>query len=363
MKIIDKYITTGFIWPLLYCLFVFVFLYMVADVLGRLDVLIKQDIPFDIIKNYYLSSLPPVIVQTAPFAMLLATVFLLGNLNRHNEIIALRASGVDTLRIITPLLLIGLAISLGIFLINDKLVPQSSVTMKMTDELYFSKNKAERNQRVENVTIFGKDGRLFYARSYDIKNKVLEDIVLLEHDNNQMLKRKITATRMEWTGDKWRFVGCDVFRFDKEGNVLGKPAIFRTPKIIQFNERPEDLMKQQTQPEFMNYAQLREYVRILGLESKSTAKKLLVDMYYKLSVPFTGLVIMFIGIPFALKRTRTKAMGSVGIALAISIIYYVANAMFLALGKGGLIPPIIAAWAANVAFAAFGIYLIAKLRT
>ena len=87
MKIIDKYITTGFIWPLLYCLFVFVFLYMVADVLGRLDVLIKQDIPFDIIKNYYLSSLPPVIVQTAPFAMLLATVFLLGNLNRHNEII------------------------------------------------------------------------------------------------------------------------------------------------------------------------------------------------------------------------------------------------------------------------------------
>ena len=113
----------------------------------------------------------------------------------------------------------------------------------------------------------------------------------------------------------------------------------------------------------MNYGQLREYVRILGLESKSTAKKLLVDMYYKLSVPFTGLVIMLIGIPFALKRTRTKAMGSIGIALAISIIYYVVNAMFLALGKGGLITPVIAAWAANVSFAAFGIYLIAKLRT
>ncbi len=363
MKIIDKYITTGFVWPLLYCLIVFVFLYMVSDVLSRIDTLIKQDIPFDVIKNYYLSSFPVVIVQTAPFAMLLATIFLLGNLNRHNEIIALRASGVDTLRIISPLLLIGLAISLGVFLINDKLVPQASVTMKMTDDLYFRKYKWERNQQLENITIFGKDGRLFYARTYDIKNKILSDVVLLEHDKNQVLKRKITAQRMEWTGDKWRFIGCDVFRFDKEGKTLGKPAIFRAPKIIQFNQKPDDLLKEQTQPEFMNYGQLKEYVHILNLESKSTARKLLVDMYYKLSVPFTGLVIMLIGIPFALKRTRTKAMGSIGMALAISISYYVVNAMFLALGKGGLVPPVVAAWAANLGFAAFGIYLIAKLRT
>ncbi|MDD5073247.1 MAG: LptF/LptG family permease [Candidatus Omnitrophica bacterium] len=363
MKIIDKYITSGFIWPFLYCLIAFVFLYMVSDVLSRIDTLVKQDIPFEVIKNYYFSSFPLVLVQTAPFAMLLATVFLLSNLNRHNEIIALRASGVDTLRIISPLLIIGLAISLGVFLINDRFVPQASVTMKMTDDLYFRKYKWERNQQIENVTIFGKDGRLFYARTYDIKNKVLHDIVLLEHDKNQVLKRKISAQRMEWTGDKWRFIGCDIFRFDKEGKSLGKPAIFRTPKIIQFGQKPEDLLKEQTQPEFMNYGQLKEYVRILDLESKSTARKLLVDMYYKLSVPFTGLVIMLIGIPFVLKRTRAKTIGSAGIALAISIIYYVVNAMFLALGKGGLIPPVVAAFAANVGFAAFGIYLIGKLRT
>jgi len=363
VKIIDKYITSGFIWPFFYCLFLFVFLYTVADVLGHLDILIRQDIPFAVVKEYYLASLPLIFVQTSPFAILLATVFLLGNLNRNNEILALRASGVDTLRIVTPLILIGLAVSLAVFLVNDKLVPQSSVSINTVQQLYFNKNKADRTQELENITIFGKNGRLFYARLYDIKQKVLQDVVLLEHDTNQVLKRKITAQRMEWTGDKWRFIGCAVFRFDKEGNVLGKPAIFRTPKIIQFDDRPENLLKEQTQPEFMNYGQLREYIHILDLESKSTAKKLLVDMYYKLAVPFTGLVIMIIGIPFALKRTRTKAIGSIGIALAISIIFYVANATFLALGKGGLVPPIIAAWAANIIFAGFGIYLLAKAKT
>ena len=362
MKIIDKYITRGFIWPFIYCLFIFIFLFIIGELFSRLDAIVKQNIPFDIIKTYYLASLPAIFVQIAPFAVLLATVFLLGNLNKNNEITALRASGINTLRIITPLLLMGIAISLGVFLVNDKIAPQSSVTMRMIQELYLDKNKEERNEKLENVTIFGRDGRLFYARSYDIKKKVLQDVVLLEHDRNQVLKRKITAERMEWTGNKWRFIGCDVFRFDKDGNVLGKPAIFRTPKVLQFNERPEDLLKKQTQPEFMNHAQLREYIHLLELESKSTARKLLVELDYKISLPFASLVVMLIGIPFALSKVRSKAMASMGIALAIALAFYSVNATFLALGRGGFIPPIIAAWAANVLFAGGGIYLIAKAK-
>ena len=362
MKIIDKYITRGFIWPFIYCLFIFIFLFIIGELFSRLDAILKQNIPFGILKTYYLASLPATIVQTTPFAVLLATVFLLGNLNKNNEIVALRASGVNTLRIITPLLFIGIAISLGVFLVNDKLAPQSAVTSRMIQELYLDKNKEERNEKFENVTIFGKDGRLFYARSYDIRNKVLQDIVLLEHDRKQVLKRKITAERMEWTGNKWRFINCAVFRFDKEGNVLGKPAIFRTPKILQFNETPEDLLRKQTQPEFMNHAQLSEYIHLLELESKSTARKLLVELDYKISLPFASLVVMLIGIPFALNKVRSKAMASMGIALAIALAFYAANATFLALGRGGFLPPIVATWAANVIFAGFGIYLITKAK-
>jgi len=67
-----------------------------------------------------------------------------------------------------------------------------------------------------------------------------------------------------------------------------------------------------------------------------------------------------IGIPFALNKVRSRAMASMGIALAIALAYYSVNATFLALGRGGFIPPIIAAWAANVLFAGGGIYLIRK---
>ena len=361
MKIIDKYITGGFVGPFIYCLFVFMFLFIIGDLFGHLDAIIKQGVGLDIIKTYYLALLPFIFVQTAPFAVLLATIFLLGNLSRHNEITALRASGVNTLRIITPLIFIGIAISLAVFLVNDKLVPQASVISNTIKETRFDRNQAESGDIIENITIFGKDGRLFYARQFNLKTKTLRDVVILEHDKNQILKRKITAERMEWAGDKWRFFGCDVFRFNKEGDVLGKPTVFRTPKVLQFTERPENLLKKQTQPEFMNYAQLREYVQLLALESKSTARKLLVDLDYKLSLPFTSIVVMILGIPFAISRTRTRAMASMGIALAIALVFYIANATFLALGKGGFLPPIIAAWAANVLFASLGIYLTGRV--
>jgi lipopolysaccharide export system permease protein len=362
MKIIDKYITKGFIWPFLYCLFIFLFLYVIIDLFGHLDVIIKQDVPFGTIKTYYLSSLPFIFVQTAPFAVLLATIFLLGNLNRHNEIIALRASGVNSLRIIAPILILGTAISLVVYLVNEKIVPEALVTSNTIKDLQFEKGQKQRNTTLTNITVFGKEGKLFYARTYDVATKTLHDVVILEHDKDQLLKRKITAEKMEWTGDKWRFYNCDVYRFDKNGNVIGKPAVFRTPKILQFNETPEGLLRNQTQPEFMNYVQLRDYVRLLSLESKSTARKLLVDLHYKLSLPLTSITIMLIGIPFALKRTRSGAMASMGISLVIAVVFYGANAIFIALGKGGFLPPAVSAWGANILFAGLGIFLIKKIR-
>ncbi|MFH0771383.1 MAG: LptF/LptG family permease [Candidatus Omnitrophota bacterium] len=361
MKIIDKYISRGFIWPFLYCLFMFLFLYLVIDLFAHLDALIKQAVPFSAIKTYYFSSMPFIFVQTAPFAVLLATVFLLGNLNRHNEIVALRASGINHLRIISPILLLATLISFSVYLVNDRLVPEMSVTANTVKELWFEKNTKEGNNRLDNITVFGKNGRLFYARSYDTQDKTLYDIVMLEHDNDQVLKRKVTAEKMQWFENKWRFFNCDVFRFDKNGAVIGKPAIFRTPKILQFAETPESLLKSQTQPELMNYSQLRDYIHLLSLENKSTAKKLLVDLNSKLSLPFTSIIITLIGAPFALKRSRAGALTSMGLSLAIAIIYYGANAIFLALGKGGFFPPLVSAWAANVLFAALGVYLIRKL--
>jgi len=63
-------------------------------------------------------------------------------------------------------------------------------------------------------------------------------------------------------------------------------------------------------------------------------------------------VIVLMGLPLAIMTGRRKAMTftSIGIAMAIGFLYYVLNAVGLALGKGGALPPIVAAWLSPMIF-------------
>ena len=85
-----------------------------------------------------------------------------------------------------------------------------------------------------------------------------------------------------------------------------------------------------------------------------------VDLYQKFAYPFMSIVIVLIGMPFALLvRGRQKSTFTCfGIAIVIGFIYYVSNAVSIAFGKGGLLPPFIAAFGAPILFSGLAIYFI-----
>ena len=66
------------------------------------------------------------------------------------------------------------------------------------------------------------------------------------------------------------------------------------------------------------------------------------------------------GLPFALRMRsrRGSTFSAIGIAIGIGFLYYVANAVFLAFGKGGLFHPIVAAWLAPVLFVLTALLII-----
>ena len=62
---------------------------MVIDIFNNLDEFLKHGNSLRVIVFYYLYSLPTIFVQVVPVAVLVAVLYMLGNLNRHNEILAL----------------------------------------------------------------------------------------------------------------------------------------------------------------------------------------------------------------------------------------------------------------------------------
>ena len=78
----------------------------------------------DIIE-YYLVSLPDILVLVLPIALLLAMLYALTNHARHQEITAIRAAGVSLWRIALPYLGVGFVASLALFAVNEFWVPSS----------------------------------------------------------------------------------------------------------------------------------------------------------------------------------------------------------------------------------------------
>ncbi|MDD5496058.1 MAG: LptF/LptG family permease, partial [Candidatus Omnitrophica bacterium] len=207
MKIIDKYMVKGFLWPFLWCLFMFVILAIIIDIFSFIDDIVKYKISIFSIIAFYVYYSPTILLQVAPMAVLLSTIYILSNLNKNNEITAMRSSGIGLWRILTPMLILGFIIGMFTFIVNDRVIPTSSRVANMIrrDELEKNKNRGQQTKVIENVALYASDNRIIFARNYDPATKTLGDIIIHQHDGSERLVSKITAQRGEWTKEGWKF--------------------------------------------------------------------------------------------------------------------------------------------------------------
>ena len=65
-----------------------------------------------------------------------------------------------------------------------------------------------------------------------------------------------------------------------------------------------------------------------------------------------------LAVPFAVTTGRRGAMYGVGVGIVLAIVYWMALSVFGALGAGGVLPPVLAAWAPNILFGAAAVYMV-----
>ena len=70
----------------------------------------------------------------------------------------------------------------------------------------------------------------------------------------------------------------------------------------------------------------------------------------QLAFPFVVVVMTLLAVPFGVTIGRSGAMGGIGVGIALAICYWTVISVFSALGSGGALPPLLAAWAPNLLF-------------
>ena len=358
MRIIDKYLLREFIAPLLYTFDAFLMLFIVQDLLDKLTDFITFHAKVSQVLHYYLIVLPEAIVMILPMAMLLAVLFCLANLGKNNELIALRASGVSTLRLAAPFLIVGAVAAVAVFVINETLVPRSREKAEA-----FMNELRGRGTRTTVVNFFyanTADRRDWYVRQFNTVTKQLTGVEIHQRTLTGQPLLDIFAQEAVWTNSQWRFNDADVYDYLKTPEVVAHVA---TTNIPAFHEAPKELALEGRKPAQLLTRELRRHIATLE-QSRRTDRlsDYRVELETRYALPFTALIIIWLAIPLGMRVSKRGALVGVGVALGLTLAYFILTQITQALGRGEHVPPVVAAWSTNAIFAGIGAVLMWRAR-
>lgn len=131
MRILDRYLLKNFLVPFLYCFFGFIAIWLAFDLAQRTDDLMNSRLSPATLLYYYATQVPAYVVLMLPAALLLALLYSLSKMSRSNEIISMLACGISLYRLVTPLIVAGVAVSALSFAMNCKLAPHANIFKKV----------------------------------------------------------------------------------------------------------------------------------------------------------------------------------------------------------------------------------------
>ena len=358
MRILDKYLLREFAWPLLYCFDAFVMLMIVIDLFGTLDDFIDYHARLGTVFHYYLILFPEMFVLIMPMSLLLGLLFCLSNLGRHNELIAMRASGVSLVRLALPLLACGLVATLVVFVVNELFVPRAK---ERADALMDALKWKRERSVLENFFFANTTARRdWYARRFNTRTFEMENAEVHDRKPNGTPDFDVYAERAQWINGQWHFFTADVYDHRQDPPIVTRVAETNFPSI---NDSPKRLAVEGKIPSQLTSAELRRYIRAQRRAAHVAGlAKYEVTYYYRYAFPFTCLIVVLMGIPLGMQVSRSGPLLSVGTALVLVVAFYFLNNITLALGEGGRIPAMAAAWMTNVVFAGVGLVLLARVR-
>lgn len=323
--------------------------------------LIKQislyGIPFKVALIIIILNLPSVFVMTIPMGVLLATVMTLNRLSLSSEITVMRACGIGLNRIAKPIFIFAILMSLVSFFINESVVP---VVTKQSKDLalwsFGQKNIPDGKQNFifKEIAQNGNLKRLFYVGS--CKGDTLHNITVLDlskENTIQVLQAKDGST----SPSGWVFNRGAIYTVGKGGQLLN--TAFFEHSVAQFGLDLSRELNANTTKE-LNFTGLLNYI-INHKDSLGDQRNMfLVQLYDKIALPITTIVLVLVGVPLAITPPRVRYNRGFLFSIMIIFAYYLIRALSISFGEGGAISPFFGAWSANIILTIIGVYLYYK---
>ena len=358
MQIINRYVCRQFLRFLSAGLAACVALYVLVELFDRIDEFIERQVHWHDAGLYLASRLPSILYQLIPVAFLLASVSTFSTFNRHHEITALRACGIAPRRLVRPLLLIGVLGCLTMLAAQEYLVPFANQTTRVIWRTRIRHDKIPAYLgRYKAGDIWYRNGdRIWHADRNHPLEKRLHGVIILSLDRVGRIRQRYDAQEAVREADGWRLGNGTLRRFHPDGSFDGRVDRFQERRVA-FPERFADVSALQTLPDEMSTQDMLAYAHQLDRQGLSGAPYR-TEFHGRFAFAAACLLMSGFGLPLAVGLNRSGGMTrAVGLTVCCGFSYWVIHALLMALGHNGQIPPLLAAWSANLCFAVITLYI------
>ncbi len=359
VKIIDRYVLRHLLMSYGICAASILGLFVLIDVLSNLERLLAKGPFLTVMGDYLVAAVPLAYCQIAPGTFLMAAMFTLSSLNRSNELLALRASGVSIYRVLSPIIVASLLAAGIMAAVQEMVIPAQADTIR----------RMGKDKPVSSVILSDTGGNVFKVARYFPADKRAEDMVVTVFYPNGSKHWSFHATAAQFDRDRkgWVLHKVRMYTHDEAGRLqvaLDRKSGLRLPYVAY----PEYLFRTDIVPSDIESADRDvNYLTFAQLNSQYHRQKYLphlrVKLHSRIASPLACFVLLLLGVPFALRTGRKALLLNVAVCIAAASAFFVVTFYFADMGADGRISPIAAAWLPVVIFTAIGLAFVESVRT
>ncbi len=356
MALLDRYISREMATTFLFGVAFFTVFLIVNHLIFLARVIVQNDASLSAAAGLLVYRLPYLLGFSLPMATLLATILSFGRMNEHQEVTALRTSGVSLWRIARPALVAGLAVGLLTLAFNEQLVPASERRYNETYRREIARRPPGapgRQNLVFRDTLDGQDS-LVIAQQFDRATRTMRRLVVNQFRDGRVT-RMIQAEEAVWTERTIEFRRGRMYALRATGTVIAEFAVLRVSSRVAPSMIPDRIKR----PDEMTVAELRVALRAPEALGQNRAA-LATQLQLRFAVPLASLAFVLLGIPVSLRAGRSGRSIGLGLTVVVIFAYYLLLSVGTSLGEAARLPAALAAWLPNVILGFVGGRMLAR---
>lgn len=359
MTILDRYVLKKFLVPFIYCIFGFIAIWLVFDLSDNGPDFLEGKVPLSTVIEFYKTQVPEVIVISLPIGTLLALLYSLTQMSRTNEIVAMLTAGTSIVRIILPLLGVGLVlVGISMYFNYEQAPHAAAIKKQMLRDIKRGKKTepglsghAFRNRE---------QYRTWFMRRINQNDYRIYDATVIQQDEKGNFLKQWSMRQAQYypQADTWVLDEVRLMTYGPDGKINYSEVFPRLKVQGEWNETPWRIASSVMNADYLSVEELREYLLHNHDFPKHRLAPYRTQLAYRWALPWVNLLVVILAAPLGIVYSRRGILGGVALAIGLFFSLVFISSLTIALGKGSHIPPFAAAWGPLIAYFLIALVLL-----